>query len=135
MKRSNYLVLGPALICAGLFLCSCSAKEKKIIVTGSVTWKGEIPDHGDIILHPEDGLSMPDPGKIVNGRFKVETTAGKKRVQVSWSREKAVPAGVMGQGEREQLISKDYHTHESKLSIEVIPGQKNEFDFQLPLAE
>ena len=124
-----------AALCAASMLCSCSSKVKKVPVTGTATWKGEaIPEYGDIILHPEDNASMPDAGKIVNGRFKVETTPGRKIVQIFWAPEKPVPVGVMGQKEREQKIPAEYN-HESILKIEVRAGEKNEFDFHLPLAK
>lgn len=128
-SASSLLALGIVLA-----LCACGSKVKKIAVTGSASWNGEpIVEYGDIILHPDDNASMPDAGKIVNGRFQVMTTPGRKKVQIFYAPEKPVPAGVMGQREREQKIPIEYN-HETTLIIEVKEGQKNEFDFHLPLA-
>src|SRR5262245_49370575 len=106
-----------------LLLTSCSSKEKTIPVSGTVTWEGQkIPD-GDILLYPENMKSAnPDPGRIIDGIYRVEVKQpGKKVVHIFYSREKPVPAGVMGQKEREQLIPKEYN-HESRLRVEVTEG-------------
>jgi hypothetical protein len=119
------------LVCALLAL-SCSSKEKTIPVTGTVTWNGEPIPEGDILLYPENNPTVPDPGKITNGKYKVDVKApGKKIVHVFYSREKPMPAGVMGQKEREQMIPKEYN-HASRLRIDVAAGGNNQFDFHLP---
>jgi hypothetical protein len=113
-----------------LVLCSCGSQTAKIPVTGTVTWNDEAIPQGDILLIPEGDAQNPDPGKIVNGQYTVETTPGPKVVHIFYSREKPGPVSVMNQKEREQVIPAEYN-HASRLKI-VVSAENKEFSFHLP---
>jgi hypothetical protein len=99
-------------------------------VSGDVSWQGEqIPD-GDIIFYPEDGKTLPDVGRIVNGRYETKARPGRKIVQIFATKEKPVPKGVMNQKEREPIIPTKYNA-ESRLAVEIRP-EENRHDFRLP---
>lgn len=121
---------GAMLLTAGLCLLGCNRGPTKYPVTGSVSWQGEPIANGDIIFYPEDASRLPEAGKILNGRYEMKVTAGRKTVQLFASRLKLVENKAMGTGEREQIFPADYNA-KSKLTVEITAGT-NQANFHLP---
>jgi hypothetical protein len=124
--RAGAFVLTFALVMLG-----CDSGPERFPVTGAVTWHGEPVERGDIIFESEDPNALPEAGKVVNGRYEMKLTAGRKKVRLYASKEKPVPNNAMGQGEREVIIPPDYNAL-STITREVSPAGRNEFDFHLP---
>jgi hypothetical protein len=119
------------LICA-LALVGCNRGPARYPVSGAVSWKGEPIQEGDIIFEPEDPNHLPETGKVVNGHYEMKVTAGRKKVRLFASREKAGANKAMGPGEREAIIPPDYNAR-SAITAEVTATGPNQFDFHLPM--
>jgi hypothetical protein len=119
----------------GLLFLGCGPSNSRMVeVSGTVTWKGEpIPD-GYILLQPGDGSITEDSGKITNGKYSVPTKPGWKKVQIHASRETGKIDPVEKRIGREPYIPEEYNAR-TILKIEVKPGGKNQFDFELPKKE
>lgn len=101
---------------------------KKYPVSGTVKLSdGPLPD-GHIVLMPVEGGGAPDADKIVDGKFAFQATPGKKRVEITASRESGPVDPVMGQAPREEYIAAEYNV-ESKLTAEVTSSGPNTFEF------
>jgi len=99
-------------------------------VSGTVTFKGEKIPKGHIVFSPIDGSTAPNAGEIVNGRFDLRATAGKKRVEILADREVGKMDPVMHTIPRQAYIPAKYNT-QSTLEREVTPEGDNEFVFDL----
>lgn len=120
------------------FLAGCGGGETGPVrypVTGTAAFDGTpIPD-GDIQFIPVDGQGPTDAGKIVSGKYTLETTAGKKKVAIQATREgkEMVESGIEpGKMEpvREDYIPAKYNTS-TELTAEVSKAGPNNFDFKL----
>jgi len=119
-------------VCAG---CGGETGPKRYEVIGVVSFDGQPLPDGDIQFLPAEGTGTIDGGKIADGKFALDVTAGKKRVEIRATREtkEMVPSGAMpGQMEpkREDYIPAKYNTA-STLTAEVKAGLKNIFEFKL----
>jgi hypothetical protein len=118
------------VICA-VGLVGCNRTAARYPVSGAVSWNGEPIQEGDIIFEPEDANQLPEAGKVVNGRYEIKVTAGRKKVRLYASREKPTASKAMGPGERESIIPPDYNAR-SSVTADVTPTGPNRFDFHLP---
>lgn len=104
-------------------------------VSGSVQLAGTPIEEGEIRFVAADG-SRTDAGAIKAGQFQLQTTAGKKRVEVYAVRsdpknmvESAVEPGKM-EPSTEMYIPEKYNAA-STLEADVAAGVKNVFEFPL----
>jgi hypothetical protein len=116
-----------------LLLAGCGPSGPKTYeVSGTVTWNREPVADGWINFYPLDGTITPEGGAIKNGQYRFRARPGKKRVEITASREgKFNP--VMQSPERESYIPPAYNGDQSVLSAEVRPDGENQFAFHLPL--
>ena len=114
-----------------LLLCGCgSSGPETCTVTGTVTWNGNPLPEGNILFVPEDGKGVPDPGKIADGEFRLEVKPGKKKVEITATREIGEVDPVMGKAPRRSYIPARYNSS-TELTAEVTPGTDNVFPFSL----
>jgi hypothetical protein len=128
-KAFGWLQLGVLLIGG----CGASGPVEHD-VSGSVTWNGEDLPAGDIIFTPADGQGVPHAGKIVAGKYRLRTTAGRHQVAVFATREFGPADPEMGARPREMYLPARYN-HETTLTAEVTAGGENQFDFVLRAEE
>lgn len=127
MRLRTYIVF-IALLCSAF---GCSRRPQLYTVTGTVSLDGKPLPDGDILFVDSDGALGPNPGKIKNGQFELQATAGKKRVEISASR--IFPGGARGAGGEpvpEEFVPERYNT-KSILKEEVTVDGKNYFEFKL----
>ena len=94
-------------------LCGCSDGPKQYKVAGSVSYKGQKVVDGTIIFAPDDGIGPSAVGTIADGRYTVLTTAGKKKIRVTATRETGrMRKGAMGQkyAERVDIVPPKYNS-------------------------
>lgn len=120
------------LLAAGLaFAVGCgSAGPRTYEVTGSVTFDGQPVEEGYITFKPADGRSAPASEKIVGGEYRLQATAGAKRIEIKGQRFIGPENAVMGARAREQYIPARYNL-DSELEEEVTADGENRFDFDL----
>jgi hypothetical protein len=110
-----------------LFSLGCGSGNSR--VTGTVTFDGKPVSEGVILLNDIKGRLGPDSGSIEGGRFDFEAKPGRKRVEIRASREVPQKRTEMG-AYFEDYIPRRYNS-QSILIVEVTPGGKNRWDFQL----
>ena len=72
-----------SFLVTGLVLSTTSGcGNSPSVVSGSVTYNGEPVGNGHIVMQPVDGKGASCGGEIKDGKFSVETTPGKKLVQI-----------------------------------------------------
>ncbi|MCA9267266.1 MAG: hypothetical protein KDA41_02290 [Planctomycetales bacterium] len=97
-------------------------------VTGEVTWDGAPLGEGDILF--ESGDALPAYGKIRDGAFEFESTAGAKRVVIQATKEADTVDPAMGARPRISFIPPRYNAN-TTLSAEVQESGDNHFRFEL----
>ena len=70
-------------LCAAGLLAGCSSGPASATVSGEVKVNGTPVEKGVISFSPAEGTGKLVTGEIKNGRYEVQTTAGKKVVQIS----------------------------------------------------
>lgn len=100
----------------------------KYSVSGTVKVDATPLPTGHITLMPADGVGTPDAGTITDGKFSFLASPGKKRVEITATREKGGVDPAMGQALREEYIGPEYNV-ESKLQAEVTPSGPNQYEF------
>lgn len=108
VRRTRWLVIACILLLVG-----CSRGPQPVVVSGNVTYRGEPVREGEIVLADEKSEAPAAVGKIDNGRYRVETLPGEKRIRVTASKETGkVIEGAMGVKvpERVDLIPAQYNT-------------------------
>lgn len=133
-KLFTYLLLASALI----WLAGCGDKgPKRYHVTGSVTFEGKPIEAGEIRFSPFTGQGRPDSGKILDGKYELKVTAGKKKIKIfaaSTDPELVgpppsdMPPG--GFNPPRDFIPSKYNV-DSELSVEVEPASNQTFPFEL----
>jgi hypothetical protein len=124
--RTVFGVLGLAML---MVIAGCgSSSNHKVRVSGNVKLKdGMLPD-GHIVFLAADGATAPDAGPIKDGKYSFEALPGKKKVEITASREEGAVDPAMGVAPRKQYIAPQYNT-ETKLEAEVTASGPNVFDF------
>src|SRR5690242_12065598 len=99
-----------ALLCCLLLLSGCGPKEaKRYPVSGTVKFNdGVLPD-GHLVLMSTDG-SAPDAGPIKDGKFSFNALPGKKKVEITATREAGPVDPSMGAPPKKQYIAPQYNT-------------------------
>jgi hypothetical protein len=123
-----------ALAFATLVATGCGTKRP--VVEGSVTLDGLPIVAGAIRLVPSDGKGPTAGGGIMAGRYRVETSAGPKKVWINFAQKdgtKVLDPEAMGSG---QMIDRyvesvpDRYNTKTELEITIKPGL-NTHDFKL----
>ena len=99
-------------------------------VFGTMTWNGQPLPAGYILFASEDGRGVPDQGRIVQGRYRLQVKPGKKKVEICAVREEGKMDPVMHQVPRQQYLPSRYNTT-TQLRADVQMGKENRFDFTL----
>jgi len=125
MKLANGIFLGVAL----LLTTGCSQPT----VMGTVTLDGQPIPEGHIAFVPESGTGQGGGGNIVNGEYKVQTAAGKYKVEINASKLMPLPPGQTGMDgateEVQSYIPARYNT-QTELRAEVPAAGKVNFDLK-----
>jgi hypothetical protein len=123
--------LPAALAAAVLTGCgTADPRSRSFEVSGTVTYNGRPLPDGDVTLISDDPTLAADGGKITAGRFRFLASAGRKRVEVRASREIPIPPGVVRDPRYEDYVPAKYNER-SELSLEVVPGGRNVYEFAL----
>jgi hypothetical protein len=123
------------VLCLGLVGCGSSGPTK-YPVEGMVYYDNKPIPSGNVTLMPTDGSgAAPDATEITDGKFKLLSTPGKRRVEIRANRDKAGNAeAVKAMGvavEREQYIPAKYN-EKSETIIDVTADGKNEVTLKIP---
>ncbi len=132
--RKRFKVQCSVLAIAGLLLLAgCTpAGPKTYTASGEVTFDGQPVEAGEIIFRAADGASGSWEGKIVGGRYSLETTSGAKRVEITARRKVEAPAAASGEPAISfQMYIPEQYNEQSKLTADVTPAGPNEFNFSL----
>lgn len=122
--------LSAALLLAAITGCGPEGGQATYPVEGSVTLDGAPLSNGDIILDPMDGAGPSASGPIREGTFNLQSTAGKKRVEIRASRETGEIDELAGLPVLEEMIPARYNV-DSKLVTTISAEGKNQLEFAL----
>ena len=104
----------------------------KYAVSGTVTYKGEPIQDGEIAFYPVDGKGPPGGGPITDGHYDVEVTQGEKRVQFNGERDTG-RTETLDDGKviniREPFLPRKYG--ERSEIVTIIEPKVNSLDFPL----
>jgi hypothetical protein len=123
---------GVLLVAMVLMGAGCDRGPRRYAVSGTVTFDGQPVERGEVSLVPDVAAQAPEGGPIEAGRFQFQALAGKKTVRIRGSR----PLPPERQDNPEMgLLYEDFiparYNRESTLIVEVTPGGKNVFTFDL----
>jgi hypothetical protein len=121
------------LLLGAIAVAGCSRQAATYEASGDVSYVGEKVVEGEIIFADLEGNRPTARAPIVNGRYTLKTTPGRKRVRITASREtgKMVSGGMDVQvPERIDLIPPQYNTA-SQLECEVAPSGAQSINFHL----
>ena len=127
MKTLCYISL-----CSLLLGCGPSGPET-YTATGEVTFDGQPVEEGEIIFRAADGAVGSVEGKILGGRYELETSPGEKRVEIT-ARRTIERASAASSGEPAisfQSYIPERYNEKTELSANVTPAGPNKFDFAL----
>ena len=131
MQRIDFIMMAMAL----LFISGCGESGPEMFeVTGMATVNGEPIPLGTITFVSSDG-KRSDGAEITDGEFTFTSNAGKKRVEITGSKEKAGAKPVKNLDDdqfvpRESIVP-DRYNKRSELTAEVIAGENEPFLFDL----
>jgi hypothetical protein len=134
IRRSHSSYWMVALAFATLVTIGCGSKRP--VVEGSVTLDGVPITAGAIRLVPADGKGPTAGGGIMAGRYRVETSAGPKKVWITFAQKdgtKVLDPEEMGSGrmiDRYVESVPDRYNEKTKLEVTIKPGL-NTHDFTL----
>jgi hypothetical protein len=117
-------------LCLVLLMGCGPSGPKKYVVTGSVTIDDQPLPQGDIVFMPADGQGIPAAAKIQNGQYRVEVLPGKKKVEITATREEGAVDPAMGMVPKRQYIAAKYNT-ETELEADVQAASGQTFHFQV----
>jgi hypothetical protein len=104
-------------------------------VSGSVTFNGQPVSEGHIAFVPESGTGQGAGSNIVNGEYKLQTIAGKYKVEINASKMMPLPPGQTGMDgateEVQSYIPARYNT-QTELRAEVPAAGKVDFELKSP---
>jgi len=129
MKRWQRAIAGVGLL--AVLAAGCGPPGTPTYpVSGTVTWNGKPVEKGYINFEPVEENETPNGGKIINGEFSFEATAGEKRVKIHADRQITEKDPVMGIAERRPYIPAKFNS-ETTLREEITSDGENQFDFDL----
>ncbi|QDT53697.1 hypothetical protein Pan44_17200 [Caulifigura coniformis] len=125
-----------ALTCAaGLLIAGCTGGPEgpaTVKVTGSVSFDGAPVADGDIVFRRASD-QMAYGGKIVGGKYEIETEPGEMKVEITARREvpgKFTTVNVVKEPVTEMYIPKQYNTN-TELTAKIELGPTAPIDFDL----
>ena len=131
-RRQRSVLLLALSLSIGLGL-GCSKGPTVYTVSGEVTYQGKPVESGDIAFADAARSDRTASGTITDGRYSLQTTAGKKLVRITATKETGkMITGAMDATYPEivDLIPEKYNTA-TTLEITVDPGQSTKGDFHL----
>ena len=129
---NDWVVRGLVIVGTGLW-CGCNFGPPSVVVSGTVSYQGEMVRQGEIIFADVQSTAPAAVGKVEDGRYRLETLAGEKRVRITASKETGrIVEGAMGTTYPEQvdLLPPEYNSA-STLVRTVEPKKECVLDFQL----
>lgn len=115
-----------------LCIVGCGGGIERHRVSGTVTFDDQPVERGEVSFVPDDPALAPEGGVIRDGKYSFEAVAGKKTVRIRGSRR--LPPQPQDDPESgplyEDFIPARYNT-DSTLKVEVEPGARNVFPFEL----
>ncbi|QDT99077.1 hypothetical protein [Gimesia aquarii] len=136
MKTLSVFLILVCLIGAIVGCGGSSDGPAKFPVSGKVTLDGEPLAEGDIIFRDVEGSAASAAGKIEEGEYSLRSTAGKKAVVITATKEipgKTVVGGAPDDVPTpaiEQYLPAQYNT-KTTLDANVSDSGSNEFSFEL----
>jgi len=128
------MLLYGAAVCLGALFAGCGPSGPTTYkVSGEVTFDGKPVGEGQIVFRAAEGSASSWAGEIKDGRYAFDATAGKKRVEITATRQvQTAQDSPSGQGAFtfESYIPPKYNS-QSELTAEVTPEGPNEFNFPL----
>lgn len=131
------------------FVTGCD--NTSAVVSGSVTYDGQVVKNGSVLFQPVDGKGTSCGGPIVDGRYKLETSAGKKVVQIvavkeiqygrrSPEEDARLAREAFARGDTSGIIDRadviPANAQGNNAQVDVAPGQQTlDFDLKRPLAK
>jgi len=110
--------------------CSKPGRPGYHTVTGRVTFDGQPLANGFVQFVPVGSKASPESGRIANGLYRLESTAGKMTVHILSTRLTGKMDPVMGTAIEEMFIPQRYNS-KSELTSEVVADKANSIDFSL----
>ena len=133
-------LIRPVLPLVGMLLltCGCGDPFNRQAVSGTVTYKGQLLEHGKIEFSPLDGQTTLMLAAIDNGQYRIAAkdglTPGKYKVMINAGQGASrVPTGPPGSDlgpPPPEMIPERYNA-KSELTADVKKGEPNVFDFTL----
>ncbi|MCA9246696.1 MAG: hypothetical protein KDA42_06260 [Planctomycetales bacterium] len=105
-------------------------------ISGNVTFDGTPVEQGEIIFRAADGASGSWASRIVEGKYRLESTVGKKRVEITARRQ--VAGRIADSGEpaiATEMYVPDCYNRRSELAVEILEDGERKFDFPLVSAK
>lgn len=124
-------ILGLMSLCVGV-LAGCGGGEKGPTlykIDGTVTWEGKPVPEGDVAIIPVETGGTSGGGKIVDGKFSVQVSSGRKKIEITAMRDVPGKFSEVNPGEkvqiREQYLPAKYNSA-SELELNVKAEGKND---------
>lgn len=123
------------LIVLGMIATGCSRGDpfERVIVSGTVTWKGQPLKEGHLHLYPEAGTEAPFSGSMIfDGRYECNNkggvAVGDYRVEITAYEEVRTPAPPGDTYEREYVNREQFlpakFNKKTTLKLSLKPGEK-----------
>ncbi|WP_166827168.1 hypothetical protein [Thalassoroseus pseudoceratinae] len=126
--------VAPALCALVMMGCGGGTEgPETFTVSGTASYNGEPLSSGDIVFRPASGEGQSWAGKIENGKFSFDSTAGDKRVEITAYQEAPAPTQYADSGEgasQVQYIPAEFNSN-STLTETVSDSGDNTFTFDL----
>lgn len=129
MNERPFMIIVCVVIALLLTGCGRSGPAK-YPVSGTITFNGAPLPDGSIVFMPVGQHESADAGTIHAGKFSFAAKPGKKSVEIRAVREVGEVIPAMGVRARESYVPAKYNS-ETILTAEVVPGGKNQFNFEL----
>ncbi|NLT16807.1 MAG: hypothetical protein GXY11_04190 [Clostridiales bacterium] len=137
-----------SLLFAGFLSAVAGCGGSPAVVSGTVTYDGQPVGDGSILFQPVDGKGASCGGPITGGRYQVETTPGKKLVEIiavkkiqygrrSPEEEARLFREAAARGDRSGIIESadaiPRNAQGNNVEVEIEPGnQTKDFDLKPP---
>lgn len=132
--KANCLITVTIIVPLFVSVGCAPSGPKTIQVSGDVTFDGTPIAQGDIVFSAADGAQGGCAGKIVNGKYTIDSTLGSKKVEIRAMREVPGKMDESNPGEsvpmQEMYIPAKYNT-DTQLTAEVSESGETTFDFEL----
>jgi hypothetical protein len=119
-----------ALMAVSIVAAFGCSRSEFVEVAGTVAWKGQPVETGEIVFKPENKALAPAAGRIRGGAYKLVCRPGKARVEIQAVRKTGKRDPREGFEITELFIPAKYNS-QSTLAAEVTAEGDNHFDFKL----